>query len=975
MENVSNQQPTSPYSNGAEKYKGRNAQVIRHIKSDWIMGKKNPSAATADKRGLRRRDTVADLRATSNDNNGGPRWNGRASRGSLSSSPSVVRPPTKTTRSPTRFSLPVHPAKPGPRAILQGAQTRQLREELPARRSGHVPRLSYVKPDHHQMLRSDAPAIKAASSRKPQYVQAKEHDPWSESQKKSHDYVPRPPKTDESPKLTASNQSSGTSHWDTMRSPLSSYHSIGHESHFGGSRNTTFGQIHGLDLGLKSPADIVKPLRLSYYANPRQVWWRPSVSAEAPPPEHIEIVTAWLGLTPSIATMLFSIHNAFIECLQNILSPQLRTLYDDARGHRNGKGIDLQGTFSAANTQRILRFNRIELSTAMIDQLLLDRVLGDRDISMPRLVNLYLATLNHISGSSGENEQEASVALRVKSGEATTSQHTYVEALPTPDFLVFNQFNASPREGEEIVLQPSYRCISPYRTSTNPATVIYKASAPWLQWDGATGCFKGVVDGVAQYPPGLCYGASDKPHHGFYPLRVTIEATYICHGPVAPVWVERTIRAHVQFKFRPWQATIENPISWRSTDPTVHSCLGLNQPDLSGPDIYLKHVMDTSVSSASELAHDHTAKSKGTNDEQQQNVFQTEKYQRLFDSSNAVSLLGEKHGYLATRLGALAQEHAEANACCIDYCRTIDAISANQQRMTNLNDAGTVLQCMKARADTLSSTRSAGVALQEVHPSEKAALTSQRDDSADEQHQLPVKHGREVVGNHRRPAKACFVVRHHHMSQGSGASSIESHADDKEKGDQVICQNRVALLSDSGCELCIEYEDDDSKHTSTGKQSYEGDTTMDHSRSDVDWSAYSSCDPDLLLGATSMASSSTAEDKSRTNWETLARHRGVAEIDRLDALHTPISLQRSNNNSTQDDSSDEERMSPDEKLDLYQAIKDSIEEQTAKKMAGLGLPDNMDDIFDHGSSTEDEDSETYASGDADDTTGSQDEDV
>lgn len=972
MENVSNQRSTSPNFNGAGKYKVHNAQAVRQIKSDWALGKKYLEAATANKSGLRRRGTMADLRATSNNKNGSPRSNGSATRGSLSSTPSVPRPPTTIARSPTRISLPGHAAKAASGAASQGAQSRQVREELPVRRSGQVPRLSYVKPDHHQMVHSDPPATKAASLHTPRYILANHCGGWSKSQKKPDDSASKPPAKEASAKLTASDQNPGIGHWNTLKSLRSPCHSVGQAPPLGPPRNASGERIHGLDLGLNNPADIAKPLRLSYYTNPTQIWWRPSVSAEAPPPEHVEIVTDWLGLTPSIATMLFSIHNSFIGCLQDILSPQLRTLLDDARGDRKGEGFDLQGSSSAAGTQRTLRFNRIELSMAMLDQLMLEGVLGDTDISMSRLVNLYLATVNQVDGSGKENEQEASITLRVKKSEITTSQHRYIEALPTPDFLVFNQFNASPREGEEIVLQPSYRCTSPYRTSEAPATVIYKASAPWLQWDGAAGCFRGVFHGVARYPPGLCHNASGKPHHGSYPLRVSIEATYVCHGPVAPVWVERTIRAHVQFNFRPWQPTVEPLISGHAANSILGSCLGLNQPHLSEPDIYLKQVLDILVSSTSELAHNQTAKPKEAIDEQQQSVVPTKESQHLIDTSDAVSLLGEKHGYVAERLSALAQEHAEAKVCCIDFCRAIDALSASQRRMTNPNDDDAVLQCTKARADTLSSTPSASVALKEGQPSEKAATSSQRDDSADETCHIPVKYGFEKVGNPRRSVKHRFVVRHHHVSQGSKTSSTETDADDKGKGVQIICHDRLALLSDSGCELSSKYEDDDSKRSSTGKQSYESDTTMDDSRSDLNWSAYSSCDPDPLLSATSMASSSMAEDKSRTKWETLPRHKRAVEIDRLTTLCIPKTLQLSNN-SSQDDSSGKERMSPDEKVDLYHAIRDSIEEQTAKKMAGTGLPEYMDDIFDSGSSTEDEDTETDT--DADGTTGSQDEEA
>ena len=972
MENVSNQRSTSPNSNGAAKYKVHNAQAVRQIKSDWALGKKYLDAAAADKRVLRRRGTVADLRATGNNKDGSPRSNGSATRGSLSSTPSVPRPPTTTARSPTRISLPVHAANAASGAVSQGAQSRQVRGELPARRSGQVPRLSYVKPDHHQNVHSDPPATKAASLHTPRYVLASQCGRWSESQKKPDDGAPKPPAKETSAKLTASDQHPGTGHWNTLKSPRSPRHCV-RQAPLEPPQNASDERIHALDLGLNSPADIAKPLRLSYHANPTQIWWRRSVSAEAPPPEHIEIVTDWLGLTPSIATMLFSIHNAFIGCLQNVLSPQLGKLFDDARGDGKGEEFDLQGTSSAAGTQRTLKLNRMELYMAMLDQLMLEGVLGDTDISMPRLVNLYLATVNHIDGSGKENEQEASITLRVKESEATASQHKYIEALPTPDYLAFNQFNASPREGEEIVLQPSYRCTSPYRTSEAPATVIYKASAPWLQWDGAAGCFRGVVHGVARYPPGLCNIPFAKSHHGSYPLKVSIEATYVCHGPVAPVWVERTIRAQVQFNFRPWQPTLESLISGHAAKSTPSSCLGFNQPYLSEPDIYLKHVLDTLVSSTSELAHNETAKPKETVDEQQQIVVPAKEYRHPFNASNAVSLLGEKHGYVAEKLSALAQEHAEAKACCIDFCRAIDALSASQRRMTNPNDDDdAVLPCKKARADTLSSTPSPSVALKEGQPSEKAALNSHWDDSADETCHIPVKYGLENVGNHRRSGKDRFVVRHHNVSQGSKASSTETNADDKGKSVQIICHDRLPLLSDSGCELSSKYEDDDSKHSSTGKQSYESDTTMDDSQSDLNWSAYSSCDPDPLLGATSMASSSTAEDKSRINWETLSRHKRAAEIDRLAPICISKTLQLSNN-SSQVNSSDKERMSPDEKLDLYHAIRDSIEEQTAKKMAGTGLPKYMDDIFDFGSSTEDENTETDT--DADGTTSSRDEEA
>ena len=158
MRNVSNHQAASTFSKGPEMDKANNVQVVRQSQIERSLKKQTSGLATARKRTLRRRDTLADLQTTTHSNVNSTYSNPSAQRSNSSENSSPGQMPAGNAKIPAMSSPSVSSSIKVVNSTSQGHQSYGNQQGLRSRRPGNMPRLSYVKPESDSADRCVVPA-------------------------------------------------------------------------------------------------------------------------------------------------------------------------------------------------------------------------------------------------------------------------------------------------------------------------------------------------------------------------------------------------------------------------------------------------------------------------------------------------------------------------------------------------------------------------------------------------------------------------------------------------------------------------------------------------------------------------------------------------------------------------------------------------------------------------------------------------
>ena len=287
---------------------------------------------------------------------------------------------------------------------------------------------------------------------------------------------------------------------------------------------------------------------------------------EAPPVDYLSISTAWKGLSLRDAKQLLRMNQAFGTAVSHLLAGQLTDLprmsTPESRRRRCylnwGHLVDLlKGSLGlSANDEQIsIRFN--DLLCLFLSKV--DCFQSDEVNQLPGAVIDLIVSYQH--------------------SPDTTLSLPRVEATWLPDYLAFPGVNFFPLEGEPLVIIPQYRSLVSigFERLRDITTFSLATHHPWLQWDRHVSGWKGVIPNYSQ----IRTVTDEKHGEVYRTGRVGADAIanilrieVIAHREEtlrSGIRVERTLRARLTIKVKPYwirERTVSSNLEFDSKQPT-----------------------------------------------------------------------------------------------------------------------------------------------------------------------------------------------------------------------------------------------------------------------------------------------------------------------------------------------------------------------------------------------------------------------
>ena len=326
-------------------------------------------------------------------------------------------------------------------------------------------------------------------------------------------------------------------------------------------------KIEGLNNGQFCPEDIFNPV-IRLYPPPYGRKFLDSQGLDylrqSPFIEHVDVTTIWKGITLTDAKMLFYLHQAFKASLEKILAEVLDELYKTFRQEFMGYRPNLSQSPIDLLLTRQATFSRSQLVQNIVEVLkpLEQRSADDTTQGAMRLLPIYLSTCDRFMNSDDGDSQDTIVEVSMR---AQDHSHVNLSFLPVievawiPDLVSFEQVSEYHREGEELRIIPQYRSNNVFANEPSDTSVHYSVTSAqkWLIWDQSISGFKGTVPMYSgtRSPgneTGEVYGAHrDGSVTVINVVRVEIKATFTqVYRPC--VRVEKAIRVRLTLKIIPW---------------------------------------------------------------------------------------------------------------------------------------------------------------------------------------------------------------------------------------------------------------------------------------------------------------------------------------------------------------------------------------------------------------------------------------
>lgn len=317
---------------------------------------------------------------------------------------------------------------------------------------------------------------------------------------------------------------------------------------------------------------------------------------EAPPVDYLSISTAWKGLSLRDARQLLRMNQAFGTAVSHLLAGQLTDLPrvsapNEPRRRRCYLNwshlVDLlKGTLGlrAHDEQTSIRFNDLLcLYLSKVDCFQIDDV-------------------NHLPGA------VIDLILSYQNSPDHTLTQPRVEATWLPDYLAFPGVNYFPLEGDPLVIIPQYRSLVSigFERLEDKTTYSLATHHPWLKWDCRMSGWKGVIPNYSQ----IRTISDEKHGEVYRTGRVGPDAIanilrieVIAHREEilrSGIRAERTLRARLTIKVKPY---------W-IRERTVSSNLGIDpkQPTTGGEaqNVCVRQASNTAVRSRSSASTEST---------------------------------------------------------------------------------------------------------------------------------------------------------------------------------------------------------------------------------------------------------------------------------------------------------------------------------------------------------------------------------
>lgn len=294
--------------------------------------------------------------------------------------------------------------------------------------------------------------------------------------------------------------------------------------------------------------------------------------------EHIDISTAWNGLSEIDADELFRVHRAFVSTLERMLANELWRIYQQLQQQDFAGNIRPIHTLLTTGIVRGISFCRDQLVSEMAEALYSSR--ENTAKAKSGFLRLYLIATDALVQHQEDGSRDTSVTVRMRCDPFSLTSHPVVDAAWVPDSLMFEGLDEHPLEGQTFSLIPRYYSKSAFRPSHSPTNVKYSVESAsrdsplsWLVWDNKIAGFKGIVpfysesNGYGKRSADFCRGPCETISKS---LKVIVQAVLVDDNG-SSIRYERILRVRLAFNVVPWYANDKfREIKERSSGPKAY---------------------------------------------------------------------------------------------------------------------------------------------------------------------------------------------------------------------------------------------------------------------------------------------------------------------------------------------------------------------------------------------------------------------
>ena len=334
-----------------------------------------------------------------------------------------------------------------------------------------------------------------------------------------------------------------------------------HDSHHTAAEPAKI-SIQGLTSGFIQPLDFCIPVTRSHPGNEDQR--RKALHGDAGrnlAVEHINISTAWNGLSDVDASELFRVHRAFVSTLEKMLANELWQIYQQFQQQDSAGNIRPIHTLFSAGIVRGISFCHDQLVSEMAEILYSSK----ENVAKAKsgFLQLYLIATDALVQYHDDDSRDTSITVRVHCDPSSPRSQPVVDAAWVPDSLIFEALDEFPVEGQNFSIIPRYYSKSAFRLTHFPKNVKYFIESEsrhcplsWLVWDEGIAGFKGIVpfySEINDYDKCLANTCPDFRESIFNSLKIIVQAVLVDeNGP--SIRYERILRARLTIKVVPWYA-------------------------------------------------------------------------------------------------------------------------------------------------------------------------------------------------------------------------------------------------------------------------------------------------------------------------------------------------------------------------------------------------------------------------------------
>lgn len=337
--------------------------------------------------------------------------------------------------------------------------------------------------------------------------------------------------------------------------------------------------IQGLTSGYIQPLDFCVPVTRSHPGDEDQR--REAMHGDTGlnlAVEHINISTAWNGLSDVDAKELFRIHRAFVSTLEKMLANELWQIYQQLQQQDFAGNIRPIHTLFSAGIIRGISFCRDQLVNEMAEALYSSKENAAKAKS--GFLRLYLMASDALVQYHEDGSRDTSITIRVHCDPLSPRSDPVVDAAWVPDSLMFESLDEFPIEGQSFSIIPKYYSKSAFRLTRFPKNVKYSIGSEsrhsplsWLVWDDEISGFKGIVPFYSEvngYDRQIA-NASQDPCENFSRLLKIIVQAVLVDTNGSSVRYERILRARLTIKVVPWYANDNSrETKERSSEPKAY---------------------------------------------------------------------------------------------------------------------------------------------------------------------------------------------------------------------------------------------------------------------------------------------------------------------------------------------------------------------------------------------------------------------